>query len=76
MAFFGIIGFALWYALSGFKEIKDPFYATIVAALCAASVGLLVNAIYIDVFEASKVAYTFWIMVAILVATVKLAKSK
>lgn len=76
LTFFGIIGFTLWYALSSFKKIKDPFYATVVAALCAASVGLLVNAIYIDVFEASKVAYTFWILVAILIATVKLAKSK
>lgn len=72
LAFFGMIAFIIWYALINFKKISDPFYSIIVAALIAATVGLLVNAVYIDVFEASKVAYTFWIMVAILLATVKL----
>jgi hypothetical protein len=75
LAFFGTIGFILWYGFHNFKKIIDPFYATLVAALIAATIGLLVNALYIDVFEASKVAYTFWIMVAILFATIKLAKS-
>jgi len=75
LAFFGTIGFILWYAFHNFKKIIDPFFATLVASLIAATIGLLVNSIYIDVFEASKVAYTFWIMVAILLATIKLAKS-
>lgn len=75
-AFYGIIAFICWYAFSNFKKIKDIFYATLVAGLVAATLGLLVNAIYIDVFEASKVAYTFWIMTAILLATVKLSISK
>lgn len=75
LTFFGIIGVACWYALFNFKKIKDPFYATIVAGIVAASFGLLVNAVYIDVFEASKVAYVFWIMIAILVSTVKLSTS-
>jgi len=75
LAFFGTIGFILWYALHNFKKIIDPFFATLVAALVAATIGLLINSLYIDVFEASKVAYTFWIMVAILFATIKLAKT-
>ena len=73
LAFFGIIGFAIWHALTNFKKITDPFFSTITAALVAATFGLLVNAVYIDVFEASKVAYTFWILMAILFATIKLA---
>jgi len=73
LAFFGIIAFIIWYSLVNFKKINDPFASTLVAALIAATLGLLVNSLYIDVFEASKVAYTFWIMVAILLATVKLA---
>ena len=73
LAFFGMISFIVWYAIANFKKISDPFYFVVVAALTAAIIGLLVNAIYIDVFEASKVAYTFWIMVAILLATIKLA---
>ncbi len=75
LAFFGMIGFIIFLAITGFRKITDPFYATIVAALSGATVGLLVNAIYIDVFEASKVAYTFWIMVALLLATINLAGS-
>lgn len=76
LAFFGTIVFVIWRSLANFKKITDPFFATIVAAVVAAIIGLLVNAIYIDVFEASKVAYTFWILVAILLATVKLATAK
>src|SRR3989338_8181335 len=76
-AFYGIIALICWYALTNFGKIKDIFFATIVASLLAATLGLLVNAIYIDVYEASKVAYTFWIMTAILLATIKLSvKSK
>lgn len=73
LTFFGTIGFICTYSITRFKKITDPFFATIVAALIAATIGLLVNAVYIDVFEASKVAYTFWILVAILLATVRLA---
>ena len=76
LAFFGMLAFIFVYALRGFAKISDPLYATIVAGILAAMVGLLVNAIYIDVFEASKVAYTFWIMIAILLATVKLSTTK
>lgn len=74
VAFFGLIGFILWQALSNFRKIADPFYSTIVVAIAAAIIGLLVNAVYIDVFEASKVAYMFWILAAILLAIVKLSK--
>ena len=76
LAFFGTIAFIFVYAIRGFKKIRDPFYATIVAGILAAVVGLLVNAIYIDVFEASKVAYTFWILTAILLATIKLTTAR
>ena len=76
LAFFGTIAFICYYAISNFKKITDPFFAAVVAGTVAATVGLLVNAVYIDVFEASKVAYTFWIMSAILLATVKLAAKK
>ena len=75
LTFFGIIGFICYFAVSNFAKIKDQFSATIVAGLTAATCGLLINAIYIDVFEASKVAYMFWIMAAILIATIKLASS-
>src|SRR3989344_739143 len=36
--------------------------------------GLLLNAVYIDVFEASKVAYTFWTVSGIIVGSLRGAK--
>lgn len=76
LAFFGIVAVVCLYAFKGFAKINDIFYATIVAAFASAIIGLLANAVLIDVFEASKVAYIFWIMSAILLATVKLAQNK
>ncbi|OGK17306.1 hypothetical protein A2774_03835 [Candidatus Roizmanbacteria bacterium RIFCSPHIGHO2_01_FULL_39_12c] len=38
--------------------------------------GLLINATYIDVFEASKVAYTFWSMTGIFVGSLTLNHKK
>lgn len=73
LTFFGMLAYLCYLAIVNFTKIDDIFYATVVAASAAAIVGILVNAIYIDVFEASKVAYVFWIMSAILVATIKLA---
>lgn len=76
LAFFGTVGVVIWKAISSFSKIKDPFFATIVAGICASIIGLLVNAVYIDVFEASKIAYVFWILVAILFATIKFSTKK
>lgn len=76
LTFYAIIAVICWHAIANFKKINDIFFATLVASILGASLGLLVNAIYIDVFEASKVAYTFWIMAAILIATVKLSAQK
>jgi len=73
LSFFAIIGVVCYYAFRNFYKISNLFYATIVVALAAGIIGLLVNGILIDVFEASKVAYTLWVMAAIILATVKLA---
>ncbi len=76
LTFYGIIAVVFYQVVISYKKIKDIFNATIIASIFAAIVGLLVNAFYIDVFVASKVAYTFWIMVAILLATIKFSQSK
>jgi len=76
LSFYAIVVIIIWYSLVRYKKIKNPFYYAVVATLLASTVGLLVNAVYIDVFEASKVAYTFWIVAAILLATANLASSK
>ena len=43
-----------------FKEIKPPT-SYLLLGLIFSIFGLLINATYIDVFEASKVAYIFWL---------------
>lgn len=57
LAIFWTAGKILWQAYLGAREPVD--YALPAAAL-AVTFGLLVNAMYIDVFEASKVAYGYW----------------
>lgn len=76
LTFYGIIAVVCFQVIRSFKEIKDIFSATIVTSIFAGVIGLLVNAFYIDVFEASKVAYTFWMMVAITLATIKISTTK
>jgi len=39
-------------------------------------IALMINASYIDVFEASKVAYTFWIVAGIFIGFISLYKKK
>lgn len=73
LSFYLIIAIVSWYSIKNFRKINDIFYATIVITIISATAGLLVNAVYIDVFEASKVAYTFWMMMAILLATIQLS---
>ncbi len=76
LSFFGIIAYILYLSARSFRKIDDPFFAVVVAGLTGATFGLLVNAIYIDVFESSKVAYVFWFMAAVLLATTSLAAKK
>lgn len=53
---------------AGFTKTDNPFYYGIFAASIAITVGLLVNATYIDVFESSKVAYTYWSFIGLSLA--------
>lgn len=59
MAFFGTILWGCWLLWLGQKE-KDGLSKAILLAIISGTFGLLINATYIDVFEASKVAFTFW----------------
>lgn len=65
----GLIGFlSFMYVLSKiflvtwnlYRKIEDGFDKYIFLAFLVGFVGLLVNAIFIDVFEASKIAFYFW----------------
>jgi hypothetical protein len=47
---------------------KNLLTAGLAVGLLAGSVGLLVNALYIDVYAASKVALTYWAIVGLVLA--------
>ena len=51
------------------KEKKYIYYGFIFGFI-----GLLINAAWIDVFEASKVAYTFWLICGFYIASLKFLK--
>jgi hypothetical protein len=79
----GLLGFITFYAVVlipvwiAFKIITDKkenimekkYFAV---GFVAATVGLLVNAVFIDVFAASKVAFTFWAVAGMMVAIKKI----
>ena len=76
VSFFGILGFSIFTVWKNRQVIKDPFVFALVGGIGGAIVGMLVNGIYIDVFEASKVAYIFWALMGILFAAVKLGRKR
>lgn len=45
-------------------------------AMVAGTIGLLINGIFIDVLEASKVAITYWLLVGIWLGTARLAADR
>ncbi len=78
---FGIIGTGIFMFILG-KLFLTLFFATrkntpdqfLIAGILAGYFGLLINAVMIDIFEASKVAFTFWMTMGIMVGY--LSKSK
>jgi hypothetical protein len=77
----GLLGFlalALIFAALGRRlkrgmgYLKDPFLLALTAGLAAATVGLLVNGIYIDVLEASKVAEPYWAWTGLVLGALRL----
>lgn len=65
LAIFVVILKTLWPA---FKQEKNPFYYGLYLSGLAITIGLLVNALYIDVFESSKIAYAYWSIIGLIMA--------
>ena len=76
IAFYGTLFFILYYLWRNLAIIKDPLIFSFIAGFAGLLFGLLVNAVYIDVFESSKVAFTFWALTGISLSTVKILKDK
>lgn len=67
VSFLGILLYAfVWFWRK--KDILEPLERSFVTGLFAGIVGLSANAILIDVFEASKVAFPLWMMLGVAMA--------
>ncbi len=73
LGFFAFLG--LFFSLGllakqGLARIKALFGRSMVIGMTAGVLGLMLNAVLIDVFEASKVAFSLWILLGITVGTI------
>lgn len=59
VTFYSAIGLLLVAAARAFRH-KDAVKSAFAIGIFCGTIGLLINAVYIDVFAASKVALTFW----------------
>ncbi|MFC1653812.1 O-antigen ligase family protein [Patescibacteria group bacterium] len=77
ITFYGTIIAAFYFTVKKLKDLKkDPLLHAYAIGMLAAIIGLLLNASYIDVFAASKVAETFWAYVGLLMAITYGIKTK
>ncbi len=60
------------YIYKQFDTIESPLVKSMAVGVCAGIVGLAVNAIFIDVFEASKVAFSLWLLIGASLGTMKI----
>jgi len=66
ITFYGVLVLSLYYAFR-LLVVKDLLAQAVAVGFIAASLGLLLNAAYIDVFAASKVALSYWLLAGIVV---------
>lgn len=76
MAFYGIFALVIYKSFVFFQATKDKITTIYLAGFIAAIFGLLINALYIDVFESSKVAYTLWALIGITFGIISTSKPK
>ncbi len=69
-SFMGVVLWSGWMAWKLMFKVKGEGLVLAVGFL-GTMVGLLINALYIDVFVASKVAFGFWMVVGMLMAVEK-----
>lgn len=67
LTFYGTVAAGLWLGVKMIMK-RDVFSKGIAIGFIGATIGLLLNAIYIDVFAASKVALSYWALTGILIS--------
>ena len=71
--FYGVMVVALVSTWKAVRKTDDAYLSVLAIAFTAATVGLLINAVYIDVFISSKVIQVYWIFTALVLAYAKLS---
>lgn len=71
LSFYGIVVFALTKAWQLFRKTTG-WTMVLGIGFIAGSLGLLLNAVYIDVYASSKVAFTYWSLVGLIIAVYQL----
>lgn len=66
LSFFAIIAMIIYISWRIYRLTDKPLDQTLAVGTIGVMIALLINATYIDIFESSKIAYTLWILVAIL----------
>lgn len=72
ISFFSIIIGFLIYVKRVLPVVDSKPVKNFIVGFCAGILGLLINAFFIDVFEASKVAFVFWLITGAIVAILHL----
>lgn len=75
LTFYGILLFILILCAREWYRTQFRFYRALCLGFFAATVALLINASYIDVFAASKVAQSYWLLAGIVFAAMPLYQS-
>ena len=69
ISFYGVIVTAIYFAFRGYRQ-NDELLVMLSIGFLASSFALLVNASYIDVYAASKVAFSYWGLTGLYLASV------
>ena len=75
ISFFSIFVIAVIYIKKLFPKVESPVIRSFVIGFVAGSFGLALNAFLIDVFEASKIAFTYWLLMGVMIGTLNLYKT-
>ena len=77
ISFYGIVIGLIYFIFKKLESVKDNiFLFSISLGFISGSIGLLVNAVYIDVFAASKVAEIYWAISGMILAVLYNVETK
>lgn len=76
LSYFSIFLLAGIYVKKILPEVNSPVVRSFVYGIIAGTFGLMLNAVLIDVFEASKIAFVMWLLIGITLGVLHLYQNK